>query len=129
MQVLSSVAAAKKVLIVEDYADARAMMRFVIEQHGYSVIEAAGAYEAIEKAAEYHPDLILMDIGLPLMDGLSTAAIIKGMKDLAHVPIIAVTAYSDVREQALKAGCREVLYKPVEFPDLTRMLDEHLLAH
>lgn len=120
---------AKKVLVVEDYEDAREMMRLMIEQHGYSVIEAAGAYEAIEKAVEYHPDLILMDIGLPLMDGLSTAAIINGTENLANVPIIAVTAYSDVRDQALKAGCTDVIYKPVELPALKRMLEEHLGSH
>jgi CheY-like chemotaxis protein len=67
----------KTVLLVEDYEDSRLLMRHMIEQEGHSVIEAAGAYEAIEKAEQYHPDLVLMDIGLPLLDGLSTATIIK----------------------------------------------------
>lgn len=119
----------KKVLLVEDLEDARAMMRIMIEQNGYAVIEAAGAYEAIEKAAEFHPDLILMDIGLPLMDGLSTAEIINARDDIADVPIIAVTAFRDVQDQALKSGCSEVLYKPVNPPQLKQMLDAHLSAN
>ena len=78
----------KRVLVVEDVEDARSMMRLMIEKQGVSVIEAAGAYEAIEKAEEYQPDLILMDIGLPLLDGLSTASLIKRLKDLDETPIV-----------------------------------------
>src|SRR3954464_6211246 len=103
----------KKVLLVEDYEDSRLMMRHMIEQEGYSVIEAAGAYEAIEKAEEFDPDLILMDIGLPLLDGLSTAIMIKRIKKLGSVPIVVVTAYRDVNDQARDAGCSGVIYKPV----------------
>jgi len=117
---------AKSVLVVEDYEDTREMMRLMIEQHGYSVLEASGPYEAIDKAAEFHPDLILMDIGLPLMDGLSTAEVINGNNKLADIPIVAVTAYHDVRAQALKAGCDGVLYKPVDPLKLKRVLDAHL---
>lgn len=119
----------KKVLLVEDYEDSRIMMRHMIEQEGYSVIEAAGAYEAIEKAEQFHPDLILMDIGLPLLDGLSTATIINGMKKLGKVPIVVVTAYRDVSEQAREAGCAGVIYKPIELSDLKTILDFHLTGH
>ena len=119
----------KRVLLVEDYEDSRLMMRHMIEMEGHSVIEAAGAYEAIEKAEEFHPDLILMDIGLPLLDGLSTATIIKGMKNLTAVPIVVVTAFRDVNDQARNAGCCGVIYKPVEFPDLKSVLDYHRKGH
>jgi len=119
----------KRVLLVEDVEDARAMMRIMIEKQGVSVIEAAGAYEAIEKAEEYQPDLILMDIGLPLLDGLSTATLIKRLKDLDNTPIVAVTAYRDILEQAKKAGCSDVLYKPVDQPALAEMLSKHLAGH
>ena len=105
------------------------MMRLMIEKTGASVIEAAGAYEAIEKAEEYHPDLILMDIGLPLLDGLSTASLIKKLKDLDRTPIVAVTAFRDIMEQAKKAGCCDVLYKPVEAPALNDLLEKHLAGH
>ena len=119
----------KRVLLVEDVEDARMMMRIMIEKQGVSVIEAAGAYEAIEKAEEYQPDLILMDIGLPLLDGLSTATLIRRLKDLDNTPIVAVTAYRDILEQAKKAGCSDVLYKPVEQPALAEMLSKHLEGH
>lgn len=119
----------KRVLLVEDVEDARVMMRIMIEKHGVLVIEAAGAYEAIEKAEEYHPDLILMDIGLPLLDGLSVANVIRGLKDLDKTPIVAVTAYRDILEQAQKAGCCDVLYKPIDQPALGLMLDKHLSGH
>ncbi len=119
----------KRVLLVEDYEDSRLMMRHMIEQEGHSVIEAAGAYEAIQKAEQYHPDLILMDIGLPLLDGLSTATIIKGLKDLTQVPIVVVTAYRDVNDQARDAGFSGVIYKPIDFPALKSILDYHLAGH
>ncbi len=119
----------KRVLVVEDLEDARLMMRLMIEKEGVSVIEAAGAYEAIEKAEEYMPDLILMDIGLPLLDGLSTAMLIRKSKDLDQTPIVAVTAYRDILEQARKAGCCDVLYKPIDQPALDDLLNKHLHGH
>ena len=119
----------KTVLLVEDYEDSRLLMRYMIEQEGHSVIEAAGAYEAIEKAEQYHPDLIFMDIGLPLLDGLSTASIIKGLKGLDRVPIVVVTAYHDVNDPARNAGCSGVIYKPVDQPVLKNILDFHLAGH
>lgn len=105
------------------------MIRLMIENQGVSVIEAAGAYEAIEKAEEFQPDLILMDIGLPLLDGLSTATQIKKLKDLVETPIVAVTAYRDILEQATKAGCSDVLYKPIDQPALNDLLKKHLNGH
>ncbi|MEQ1764407.1 MAG: response regulator [Pyrinomonadaceae bacterium] len=119
----------KRVLVVEDIEDSRTMMRVMIEREGVSVIEAAGAYEAIEKAEEFLPDLILMDIGLPLLDGLSAATLIKKLKDLDQTPIVAVTGYHDILEQARKAGCCDVLYKPVNQPALDDLLDKHLHGH
>jgi CheY-like chemotaxis protein len=119
----------KTVLLVEDYEDSRLLMRHMIEQEGHAVIEAAGAYEAIQKAEQYHPDLILMDIGLPLLDGLSAAGIIKGMKGLTKVPIVVVTAFHDVSDQVRNAGCSGVIYKPVDQPELKNILEFHLTGH
>ncbi len=119
----------KTVLVVEDAEDSRSLMRLMIEKQGHLVIEAAGAYEAIAKAEEYHPDLILMDIGLPLLDGLSTAEKIKQLKDLDRIPIVVVTAFRNVQDQADKAGCSGVLYKPVDMIELETMLNKHLNGH
>jgi CheY-like chemotaxis protein len=112
--------------VVEDFDDTREMMRLMIEGYGYRVLESPGPYEAIEKAQIFQPDLILMDIGLPLMDGLTAAELIGGMETLKHIPIVVVTAYHDVRARALRAGCTGVLYKPVDPPALKQVLDQHL---
>jgi CheY-like chemotaxis protein len=115
----------KRVLVVEDYEDTRILLKFMVEKFGYSVIEASGPYEAIDKAAEFLPDLILMDIGMPLLDGLSVAQLIHNKKTNALVPIIAVTAFSDIKDEALRAGCSDVLYKPVHPEQLREMLDHY----
>ena len=115
----------KKVLVVEDYEDTRVLLKLMIEKFGYSVIEASGPYEAIDKAAEFLPDLILMDIGMPLLDGLSVAQIIHDKKTNSLVPIIAVTAFSDILDEALKAGCLDVIYKPVQPEELREVLDRY----
>lgn len=116
----------KSILVVDDHEDIRSMMRLTIENFGYTVIEAAGPYDAIEKAEKFQPDLILMDIGLPLLDGLSTAKLIIDLENCGQIPIIAVTAYRDIRDQASKAGCVDVLYKPIEPERLEYILHQHL---
>jgi len=115
----------KKVLVVEDYEDTRVLLKFMIEKFGYSVAVAAGPYEAIDKAAEFLPDLILMDIGMPLLDGLSVAQLIHDKETNCLVPIVAVTAFSDIKDEALKAGCSDVLYKPVHPDRLKEILDRY----
>ncbi len=116
----------KRVLVVEDYEDTRVLLKFMVEKFGYSVIEASGPYEAIDKAAEFLPDLILMDIGMPLLDGLSVAQLLHDKKTNHLVPIIAVTAFSDIKAEALKAGCSDVIYKPVRPDQLREMLDRYI---
>ena len=115
----------KRILVVEDYEDTRILLKFMVEKFGYSVIEASGPYEAIDKAAEFLPDLILMDIGMPLLDGLSVAQLIHDEKTNSLVPIIAVTAFSDIKDEALKAGCADVIYKPVHPDALREVLDRY----
>lgn len=102
------------------------MMRFALEAFGYNVIDAAGPYDAIEKAEELRPDLILMDIGMPLLDGLSAAQLIGGRAGCENIPIIVLTAYRNIREQALAAGCVDVIYKPVDLDKLKALLATHL---
>ena len=115
----------KRVLVVEDYEDTRILLKFMLEKFGYSVIEAAGPYEALDKADQFLPDLILMDIGMPLLDGLSVAELIRDKDSGKLVPIIAVTAFSDIKDEALKAGCSDVIYKPVHPEQLKEMLDRY----
>ena len=115
----------KKVLVVEDYEDTRILLKFMIEKLGYSVAVAAGPYEAMDKADEFLPDLILMDIGMPLLDGLSVAQLIRDKETNNLVPIVALTAFSDIKAEALKAGCSDVIYKPVMPERLKEILDRY----
>ncbi len=115
----------KKIMIVDDHEDAREMMRFSIENFGYEVIEAAGPYEAIDKAAELQPDLILMDVGMPLLDGFSATDLLKAQRATASIPVVIVTGYSDVHSQASRSGCVDVIYKPVDFDKLSEVLARH----
>ncbi|MCA1589284.1 MAG: response regulator [Acidobacteria bacterium] len=117
---------AKKVLVVEDYEDVRTMMTIMVQMYGYNVIEARHGLEAIERVKEHCPDLILMDIAMPLMDGLSAARVIKTFESCSQIPVIAVTAFKDMRDDAFEAGCVDVLEKPVEFSRLKSVLAAHL---
>ena len=116
----------KTVLIVEDMADIRMIMKILIESYGYKTITANDGYEAIEKVKEYHPDLVLMDIMMPILDGLNATKIIRQFND-DTVPIVAVTAYGKTYYQkAIEAGCNEVLGKPLDFDNLKPLLNQYL---
>ena len=117
----------KIVLIAEDYADVRAVMKILIESHGYEVIEAADGSEAVEKAREQRPDLILMDLSMPVMDGLTATSIISNLDGFNDVPIIALTAYgSSYFHRALQAGCAELIDKPLDYRKLAPLLKKYL---
>ncbi|MEJ7847866.1 MAG: response regulator [Pyrinomonadaceae bacterium] len=100
----------KRVLIAEDQNDIRQMMKLMLEIHGYETIEATDGFEAVEKAYKFNPDLILMDLAMPLLDGIGATKAIRQFDKDADVPIVAVTAYGDFyKEKALNAGCTDVL--------------------
>lgn len=114
----------QKVLVVEDFEDNRFMMRRLLEMSGYSVVEAENGEEAVRRAAEERPDLILMDLSLPLLDGLSATRSIRQNTNSRDVPIIAVSAHdtADFHAQALAAGCNEYVTKPIDFDELETLL-------
>jgi CheY-like chemotaxis protein len=117
----------KRVLVAEDYEDIRRMMKVLLEWRGYEVLEAADGYEAVKKAVSDSPDLILMDIAMPVMDGLQATEAIRKHDDLADVPIVAVTAYGDFYgERARNAGCNDVLQKPLDFGRLEPMVENYI---
>jgi len=117
----------KKVLIAEDYADIRTMTRIMVEAIGFDVVEAANGAEAIEKAKKTKPDAVLMDIAMPVLNGITAASMIHQMDDLAHVPIIAVTAYGrEYVKEASAYGFDAVIEKPVDIDDLKSVLTEKL---
>jgi CheY-like chemotaxis protein len=117
----------KRVMIVEDYADTRSMMKYLLEEFGYDVIEARDGYEAVEYAKDHLPDLILMDLMMPVMDGFEATRFIREYGRLYDVPILAVTAFgSYYTEKAKECGIDEVLVKPLDFDGLERVLKKYL---
>ena len=119
----------KKVLVVEDHADIRKMMSIYLRMFKYEVIEAADGYEAVEKAIEHKPDAVLLDLAMPVLDGIDSARAMRLSDELAEVPILCITAYRDFYEdRALEAGCNDVMQKPIDFKQLDSLLKRHLAA-
>jgi two-component system cell cycle response regulator DivK len=119
----------KTVLIVEDHTDIRLLTRFMVESFGYSVIEAKDGFEAVREAMNWHPDLILMDIAMPQMNGITAATLIKREDDFGDVPIIAVTAYGkEYIDEAEAYGFDEVIEKPFVIDEIHDVLDHYLGA-
>ena len=118
-----------KVLVVEDNEENWDMLSRRLQRRGYGVVRAADGQEAVEMAARERPDLILMDVSLPVMDGLEATRRIRARAETQTIPIIALTAHamSGDRERALQAGCDDYHAKPVELPRLLAQM-EALLA-
>ena len=112
------------VLVVEDFEDNRFMMRRLLEMSGYRVVEAVNGEQAVETAARERPDLILMDLSLPKLDGLAATRRIRQHGGLARTPIVAVSAHdtTDFHADALAAGCDEYVTKPIDFDQLESLL-------
>lgn len=108
------------VLIVEDYSLVREMYRMILEHSGFEVIEAADGLEALERVRDSAPDLIVMDLSMPLMDGWEATRHLKGDSRTAGIPIVVLTAFSgdDIVAQAKQAGCLALLTKPCLPSDL-----------
>jgi CheY-like chemotaxis protein len=117
----------KKVLIVEDVADLRRMMKILVELYGYETDVAADGYEAIEKVKDSRFDLILMDLMMPVLDGAVAVDIIQNVEGIKDVPIIGLTAYPDIYAyRALEAGCDRVIPKPLDFKKLKPLLSQYI---
>lgn len=114
------------VLLVEDTEDNRFMMRRLLEMSGYRVVEATNGEEAVRVAEAEAPGLILMDLSLPMIDGLAATRLIRKLPKCKKTPIIAVSAHdsSDFLAEALEAGCNSYITKPIDFSEL-----ENLIVH
>jgi two-component system cell cycle response regulator DivK len=114
----------KTVMIVEDFEDNRFMMKRLLEMSGYAVLEAVNGEEAVDLAVKEQPSLILMDLSLPLLDGLAATRRIRAYSGLRDVPIVAVSAHdtSDFHAEALAAGCNDYVTKPIDFDQLEELL-------
>ena len=115
------------VLVADDHEDTRLLFRTLLELHGYSVIEAADGEETVRTAESARPDVILMDGGLPRLDGVDATRRIRTADHIRHVPIVFVTGHAEASFRALarEAGCDEFLVKPVDLAELEDVLEKY----
>jgi two-component system cell cycle response regulator DivK len=125
----------KRVLLVEDFEDSRFSLSKLLEIEGYEVLEAVDGAEAVNLALSAKPDLILMDLSLPIVDGLSATKQIREHESLSHdprtrVPIIALSAHdmTDFHGLARDAGCTDYVTKPIDFDALMTVMSKYLPA-
>lgn len=118
-----------KIVYIEDNEQNLYLVRFTLEKHGYQVFSAADGQEGVELAGRVVPDMILLDIQLPRMDGYAVARQLRTNSDLASIPIVAVTSYAMAgdRDKALEAGCTGYIEKPIN-PDTFMQQIEQFLA-
>jgi two-component system, cell cycle response regulator DivK len=114
----------KRILVVEDQEDLRGVLRDLLSGSGYGVVEAADGQDGIDKAKSERPDLILMDIQLPVLDGYEATRQIKADPSLANTPIIAVSSFAmkGDEEKARGAGCDHYVTKPYSPLQLLRTI-------
>lgn len=114
------------VLVVDDNADTRVVVRWMLERGGCRVVEASDGREAYEQAVAHHPDLVLMDLSMPVADGYEAIRSIRAREEFAHLPVIAVTAFDRAvaREGAEAAGFDHYLSKPIDFKRLEVLVEK-----
>jgi CheY-like chemotaxis protein len=118
----------KKILVVDDTEDIRQVLSIILRLRGCETIIATDGLEAIDQAARYAPDLILMDICMPVMDGCQATQRIHDIPYLSRVPVIAMSAQSkgDWTVLAIAAGCEECIYKPFEPEKIDQIISRYI---
>ena len=114
-----------RILLVEDNEANRDMLSRRLLRRGYEVLIAVDGKEGIDMAATEHPDLILMDLSMPVIDGWEATRILKDSEETSSIPIIALSAHAMAgdRDKALAAGCDEFDTKPIDFPQLLEKME------
>ena len=117
-----------RILVVEDNMDNMTLISDVLQSLNYEVIQATDGEQGIKKTEEEKPDLILMDLSLPRMDGWTATKHIKANPELQHIPVIALTAHAMVgdRERALEVGCDDYISKPINLKELASKLNDFI---
>jgi two-component system response regulator len=117
-----------RILVVEDNPDNMILICDILASLNYTVLQAIDGEQGVDMAHSERPDLILMDLSLPRLDGWTATQQIKASPDIRHIPIIALTAHALIgdRERALAIGCDDYLSKPINFRALASKLDAHL---
>jgi len=115
-------------LLVEDFDDSRFMMRRLLESADYRVVEATDGEEAVRLALQKRPQIILMDLSLPKLDGLAATRRIRKQTGFEKIPIVAVSAHDspESRSEALAAGCDDYVTKPIDFDELHDIVERFL---
>jgi CheY-like chemotaxis protein len=117
----------KTILIVEDHNDSRNVLSFLLKNYGYKIVEAKSGMEAIKAVQQQLPALILMDLYLPDIDGVTATKTIRELEEIPQIPIFAITAHSLFYDtQAREAGFNGVIDKPVDHLQLVRILSRYL---
>jgi diguanylate cyclase (GGDEF)-like protein len=121
----------KKILYIEDDSDSRELMADVLHLHGYQFLSASRGLEGIRIATQEIPDLILLDINLPDMDGYEVTTLLKSVKSLDNTPIIAISVDSEqgARERILTTGCKGFISKPINIPEFLERINEYMGGH
>jgi CheY-like chemotaxis protein len=116
------------ILVVDDYIDNRVLLSAWLRAKGYKVVEAQDGKEGILQANRSHPDLILMDLAMPELDGVEATRQLRQRQTFSRTPIFAISAYAthDVRDDALAAGCTEVFTKPLDLQLLLGKIETSL---
>lgn len=128
MNKCSGEARQKTIMVVDDYDDMRTVTRRAVEKFGYRVIEAASGEEAVELARRELPDLILMDLTMPKLDGFAAMQRIRRLIGLNKVPVVILSAHTsqELRADALAFGCSDFITKPIQLEILRAAVERHL---
>ena len=120
----------KKILVIEDNEQNMYLVNFILVNYGFQVIQASDGVEGISQARQQRPDLILLDIQLPIMDGYAVSRELRKIEWLENVPIVAVTSYAmpGDRENALAAGCSGYIEKPIDPDTFITQVEQYLLV-
>ena len=118
----------KKILVVDDNNDSRELVVKVLKNRGYEMIEAIDGEDALEKAVSEKPDLILMDISIPKLNGYEVTKRLKSLEEVKEIPVVALTAHAmkGDRAKAIEAGCEGYISKPINVRELPAQIKSYL---
>ncbi|MFN2499540.1 MAG: response regulator [Pyrinomonadaceae bacterium] len=122
--------AAATILVIEDYSDTRELLSGMLRYKGFRVIEAEDGLEGLLKASANYPDLIILDLALPEMDGVEAARRIRAQPKLSHTPIFVISAFvtKEVEADVRSAGCVAIFPKPFDVDELLEKINATLIA-
>jgi two-component system cell cycle response regulator DivK len=117
----------KKIVVIEDNQQSLDMIAEILKYHGYDVFKSKEAEAGIEIAKQERPDLILMDMSMPFLDGYDATRILKSDRQMADIPVIAFTAFamSEEKQRALQSGCDDFISKPLVMDDFLKTISKH----